>query len=59
MDIGGDKSWLAGGLEAVPKKLKNLQELNSFIAYKPWSLYQSNCIKVEKLNKSEYIYKIK
>lgn len=47
MNIGGEKKWLEQGLDAVPQKLKNLQELNSLLAYKPWSLYQSNCLKVK------------
>jgi len=34
---GGDKKWLLG-LEHVPRKLRNLSEINKLLAHRPWLL---------------------
>lgn len=45
---GGEKAWILKGLDGVPDKLKKLGDLNSILAYKPWSIRSasSNHIKV-------------
>jgi PA26 p53-induced protein (sestrin) len=45
LKYGGQTEWVLKGLSAVPKKLQNLKELNTFLAYKPWAIRTSNSIK--------------
>ena len=34
---GGDKNWLKG-LQFIPKKLRDLNEINKILAHQPWLL---------------------
>lgn len=34
-DVAGDKSWLQG-LHCIPKKLRDLDEINKILAHRPW-----------------------
>ena len=36
--VGGNKDWVDKGLNAVPKKLQMISNLNTILAYKPWTL---------------------
>lgn len=45
LNSGGDPDWLIKGLSGAPKKIQNLKELNSLLAYRPWALNNSNFIK--------------
>ncbi|XP_076307675.1 sestrin-1-like isoform X1 [Tachypleus tridentatus] len=46
---GGSKSWL-NGLDWVPQKLQNLNELNKILAHQPWLINKSH---IEKLTKGK------
>ncbi|XP_019871631.2 sestrin homolog [Aethina tumida] len=46
---GGDHNWLKG-LNAIPKKLRNLYDINKTLAHRPWLLNKSH---IEKLTKGE------
>lgn len=35
---GGEESWIIGGLEMVPEKLKCLAKINNILAHQPWKL---------------------
>nr|XP_018896191.1 PREDICTED: sestrin homolog isoform X1 [Bemisia tabaci] len=44
---GGDQSWLKG-LNQIPKKLRDLYEINKILAHRPWLINKSH---IEKLTK--------
>ena len=41
LDTGGDARWL-DGLQHVPKKLADLNEVNKLLAHRPWLLNKSH-----------------
>jgi len=45
LNQGGDERWLKG-LEHIPKKLKDLNEINKILAHRPWLMNKSH---IEKL----------
>ncbi|KAG5898391.1 hypothetical protein JTB14_030369 [Gonioctena quinquepunctata] len=46
---GGDPSWL-NGLNYIPQKLRNLNDINKILAHRPWLLGRSH---IEKLTKGK------
>ena len=58
MTYGGEKEWLISGIEAAPMKIKNLRELNSILAYKPWALRSSSSNHI-KVTISDKLFKVK
>ena len=50
---GGDERWLKG-LQHIPKKLRDLYEINKILAHRPWLLNKSH-VEVSNIH-SPYIY---
>ncbi|CAN7983599.1 unnamed protein product [Ixodes pacificus] len=48
-DVAGDKSWLQG-LHCIPKKLRDLDEINKILAHRPWLISKDH---IEKLTKGK------
>lgn len=48
LQVGGDSEWLSG-LEYIPQKLKNLNEVNKILAHRPWLITKEH-IKVTKID---------
>lgn len=48
-DVSGDKSWLQG-LHCIPKKLRDLDEINKVLAHRPWLITKEH---IEKLTKGK------
>ncbi|RNA12787.1 Sestrin [Brachionus plicatilis] len=47
----GKKAWIRSGLEAVPDKLKELNEINKILCHQPWRI---NSAHIEKILKSNW-----
>jgi hypothetical protein len=54
LNAGGQKSWLAG-LQHIPQKLSDLNELNKLLCHQPWLINRSH---VEKILKGQYSWSI-
>lgn len=48
---GGDPTWLKG-LSCIPKKLRNLYDINKILAHRPWLINKSHIEKLTKGNDS-------
>ncbi|KAL3246571.1 hypothetical protein MRX96_057582 [Rhipicephalus microplus] len=48
-DVAGDKLWLQG-LDCIPKKLRDLDEINKILAHRPWLITKEH---IEKLTKGK------
>uniref|UniRef100_A0A023GM61 P53 regulated pa26 nuclear protein sestrin n=1 Tax=Amblyomma triste TaxID=251400 RepID=A0A023GM61_AMBTT len=48
-DVAGDKSWLQG-LHCIPKKLRDLDEINKILAHRPWLITKEH---IERLTKGK------
>lgn len=48
-DVSGDKSWLQG-LHCIPKKLRDLDEINKILAHRPWLITKEH---IERLTKGK------
>uniref|UniRef100_A0A2R5LC95 P53 regulated pa26 nuclear protein sestrin n=2 Tax=Ornithodoros turicata TaxID=34597 RepID=A0A2R5LC95_9ACAR len=48
-DVSGDKAWLQG-LHCIPKKLRDLDEINKILAHRPWLITREH---IERLTKGK------
>ncbi|XP_051882145.1 sestrin-3-like isoform X3 [Pristis pectinata] len=53
LQVGGDSEWLSG-LEYIPQKLKNLNEVNKILAHRPWLITKEHIKKLLKTGENSW-----
>ncbi|XP_007900197.1 sestrin-3 isoform X2 [Callorhinchus milii] len=53
LQVGGDGEWL-NGLEHIPQKLKNLNEINKILAHRPWLITKEHIKKLLKTGENSW-----
>ncbi|GCB69385.1 sestrin-3-like isoform X1 [Scyliorhinus torazame] len=53
LQVGGDGEWL-NGLEYVPQKLKNINEVNKILAHRPWLITKEHIKKLLKTGENSW-----
>ncbi|XP_069746893.1 sestrin-3-like isoform X2 [Narcine bancroftii] len=53
LQVGGDSEWLSG-LEYIPQKLKNLNEVNKILAHRPWLITKEHIKKLLKAGENSW-----